>query len=165
MNPSKLYVPDPQKWVRFYKHVADGKIRLNSPNQIGGGNTAHSFIAPVDKFLKQYEDTLSKEPPVKLVSTTEQMVDQAKSELQREGEDLKRITQALKSQTKQKRQSGKVSKTKKNKGGKVEKSKNSNKPKSSKRNNSKQKHRQKAKAEKPTDFIHLPLLDGHLKKK
>lgn len=37
MNSSKLYVPDPQKWVYFYQHMAEGKIRFNSANQMREG--------------------------------------------------------------------------------------------------------------------------------
>lgn len=69
MNSSKLYVPDPQKWVRFYKQMVEGKIRLNLVNQMRvGGRVTHSFIAPLDKYLHLYEDSMSKVPPVKPVS-------------------------------------------------------------------------------------------------
>ena len=34
MNPSKMYVPDPQKWVDYFKKVAEEKINFN---QTGGG--------------------------------------------------------------------------------------------------------------------------------
>ena len=92
MDPSKLYVPNPLKWVTFYKQVADGKIKLNIANQIGAGKSSQSFIVPVDRYINQSEDQTAKQPAVKLVSTTEQMVDQAKSELKREGEDLKDLS-------------------------------------------------------------------------
>ena len=60
---------------------------------------------PVDKFLKQYDDTMSKGHPIKLVPTTEQIVDQSKGELEREVEDLKQIVQAMKTQNRSSRQS------------------------------------------------------------
>ena len=123
MNPSKLYVPDPQKWVKFYKNLAEGKIQIKPTNQMrGGGRISHSFIAPIDKYLKECEEPKAS-TPVKLVSTTEQMVDQAKSELEREGRDLKTIAQAIKPQTKSKRRSGKSSSEgRKNKRTKLKKS-------------------------------------------
>lgn len=98
MNPEKLYVPNPQKWITFYKRLADGKIKQYSVNQIGAGENHQSSILPVDKFISQSEVKLPKQTALKLVSTTEQMVDQAKSELKREGEDLKMIPHILKSQ-------------------------------------------------------------------
>ena len=97
MDPSKLYVPDPQKWVKFYKHLADGKINHYSINQIGEGENNQSPILTVDKYIDQSENKSTKQPALKLVSTTEQIVDQAKSELKREGEDLKMISRQLKS--------------------------------------------------------------------
>lgn len=122
MNPSKLYVPNPQKWVKFYKHMADGKFRLHPTNQMGGGHAAQSFIAPIDKFVDQYDNSTPKQPSLKLVSTTEQMVDQAKSELKREGEDLKTLAQAIKGQKRKRLQSGKTSKSKRATGNKGRKS-------------------------------------------
>ena len=92
MDPSKLYVSDPQKWVKFYKNIADGKIKLFSTNQVGGGEKFHSFIAPIDKYVRQSEKSSStSQLPVKLVSSTEQIIDQAKQELKREGENLKEV--------------------------------------------------------------------------
>ena len=90
--------------------MAEEKIRLNSTNQMRGGRKAsHSLIAPIDKYLKLYEESVLRGLPVKLISSTEQMVDQAKGKMQREGEDLKLIAQAMKSQSKANRQSGKTS--------------------------------------------------------
>ena len=110
MNPENLYVPNPQKWVTFYKHLAEGKIKLHPPNQIGGGKKLNSFIAPVDKFVNQVENSTIKQPSVNLVSTTEQMVDQAKSELKREGEDLKTLSQAIKNHNRKRGRQRKTSK-------------------------------------------------------
>lgn len=109
MDPSKLYVPDPQKWMKFYKNMADGKIKLFSTNQIGGGLNSNSFIAPIDKYVGQSEQSPSTDQtPVKLVSTTEQFVDQAKQELKREGEDLKGVVKAMKSHKKKRRLAGRI---------------------------------------------------------
>ena len=76
--------------------MADGKIKLNIADQIGAGKSSHSFIVPVDRYINQSEDQTAKQPAVKLVSTTEQMVDQAKSELKREGEDSKDLSRTAK---------------------------------------------------------------------
>ena len=111
MDPSKLYVPDPQKWVQFYKHLADGKIKHYSYNQSGGGNTAHSFITPVDFNEHQNQSEHSQTPPVKLVSTSQQIVNQAKSELQREGESIKDIKEAVHPQKQKRRRKGNISKS------------------------------------------------------
>lgn len=98
MDPSRLYVPDPQKWVKFYKNVAEGKVKQFATNQVGAGSAGHSFITPIDKYLTHFEkSSSSNQPPVKLVSPTEQIVDQAKNELKREGEDLKSLSVAMKS--------------------------------------------------------------------
>lgn len=121
MNPSKLYIPNPQKWVTFYKHVAEGRTKLSPTNQTGGAKTSRSFIVPVDKFISQSEYSTSKNPTVKLVSTTEQMVDQAKSELERDGEDLKALSQAVRGHKRKRSRSRKNSKPKRVKKHKVRK--------------------------------------------
>ncbi|MCG8113110.1 MAG: hypothetical protein N0E59_20355 [Candidatus Thiodiazotropha taylori] len=164
MNLSKLYVPDPQKWVRFYKHVAEGKIKLNSTNQMrGGGRVSHSFIAPIDKYLKQLEDSTSTLPPIKLVSSTEQIVDQAKSELKREGEDLKRVVQEIKSQTRSKHQTDKSVKRDKLKSDNIKKSPHSGKlkkgRKKSKATNQKQIGGKKSRRDDSNKFVRLALID------
>ena len=77
MNSSKLYVPNPQKWVDFFDKVAQGKVKLD---QHGGGNVSH--IIPMDQYASSHSNTT--QLPVKIVSPSEQVVDQAKSELERE---------------------------------------------------------------------------------
>jgi len=78
MNPSKLYVPNPQKWVEFFEKVAKGKVQLG---QTGKGSI--SQIIPMDIYTPQSTSDKSKES-VTLVSPAEQTVDQAKSELERD---------------------------------------------------------------------------------
>lgn len=112
MNSSKLYVPDPQKWVKFYRHMADGKVRLQPASQLGNGKVAHSFIAPIDHYVKQFEDSASEQPPIKLVTPAEQVVEQAKSELKRKDKGIKRPAKTLNSQNKNRRGKRKVSKPK-----------------------------------------------------
>lgn len=74
MNPSKLYVPNPQKWVKFFKKMANER---SSSNQIGGRN-----IIPVGDGNNDIKSI----PPVtlKTVSPAQQVVEQAKSELERD---------------------------------------------------------------------------------
>ena len=91
--------------------MAEGKIKLHPPNRIGGGKKLNSFIAPVDKFVNQVETLTTKQPSVNLVSTTEQMVDQAKSELKREGGgDLKTLSRAIKNHNRKRSRQRKTSK-------------------------------------------------------
>ncbi|OOZ35903.1 hypothetical protein [Solemya elarraichensis gill symbiont] len=77
MNPSKLYVPNPQKWVQFFDKMARGKLKWG---QHGGGSV--SRIIPMDQYISAQSD--GQQFPVKIVSPAEQTVDQAKSELVRE---------------------------------------------------------------------------------
>jgi hypothetical protein len=65
MNPSKLYVPNPQKWIDYFK---------NNKPQVGRG-----FAIP------HKSSTGSNGVTINVVSPTEQTVDQAKSELKRDG--------------------------------------------------------------------------------
>lgn len=73
MNHSKLYVPNPQKWVDFFDKVAKVK-------QSGGGKVPQ--ILPLDKYTTI--ESQNKELSVKAVSPAEQTVQQARSELERE---------------------------------------------------------------------------------
>jgi hypothetical protein len=77
MNPSKLYVPNPQEWVQFFHKLAQGNVKLG---QIGGGNVAQ--IIPMDQHTSTQANTSGLS--LKRVSPAEQTVDQAKSELERE---------------------------------------------------------------------------------
>ena len=73
MNHSKLYVPNPQKWVHFFDKVAKVKQR-------GGGKVPQ--ILPLDKYTAI--ESQNNQIPVKAVTPAEQTVQQAKSELERE---------------------------------------------------------------------------------
>ena len=73
MNPSKLYIPNPQKWVGFFDKVAKVK-------QSGGGRVQK--ILPIDKYIA-IESKVGN-IPVKSVTPAEQTVQQAVSELKRE---------------------------------------------------------------------------------
>ena len=76
MNPSRLYVPNPQKWVQFFDKVAKGKVKYG---QSGDGNITQ--IIPMDQYTSYQSG--AKQLPVNLVSPAGQTVNQAKSELER----------------------------------------------------------------------------------
>ncbi len=77
MNRSKLCVPDPQKWIHFFDKVSQGKVRFG---QFGGARTAQ--ILPLDIYT--HKDSDEAIPSTQVVAPTEQTVEQAKSELERE---------------------------------------------------------------------------------
>lgn len=77
MNPSKLYVPNPQKWVTFFDRVSKGQTSLN---QSGGARRPHVIAVDSSDGGKQTVTHL----PLKAVSPAEQTVQQAKSELERQ---------------------------------------------------------------------------------
>ena len=64
MNQSNLYIPNPQKWLHFFK---------NNKAQVGKG-----------MFIPSQSSTESKDVNFKVVSPAEQTVEQAKSELKRD---------------------------------------------------------------------------------
>lgn len=113
MNTSKLYIPNPQKWVNFYRNLAEGKVKLHSYKQTGGGNVTHSFITPIEKKSSDIMPDTNKQPQVKLVTPSQQIVEQAKSELKREGEPIKDLSAMMKNQKPRSYRKGKSSKTKK----------------------------------------------------
>ena len=76
MNPSKLYVPNPQKWVSFFDRVSKGLTTLNQ----SGGARQSRVISVESPNSKQNANQL----PLKAVSPAQQTVLQAKSELERE---------------------------------------------------------------------------------
>ena len=78
-------MPDPQKWLDFFKRVSTGQIQLS---QRGRGRQPH--VITVDQ---------SKQPPIKAVLLAEQMTAQAKSELEREGINPNDIVKAFQSST------------------------------------------------------------------
>jgi hypothetical protein len=87
MNRSKLYVPNPQKWMRFFERVASGKAKLI---QSGRGRRMLS----VDAYTDVFEDNRQQQP-VKVVTPAEQTVAQAKSELKRDDINPKVVSAAL----------------------------------------------------------------------
>lgn len=78
MNHSKLYVPNPQKWINYFDKVSKVK-------QTGSGKVL--TILPLDKYLPS--ESGDKQIQVKAVAPEEQTVQQAKKELERENKSQK----------------------------------------------------------------------------
>jgi len=80
------YIPDPQKWVRYYEQLTKEEYNphMNNSNrkniQKGGSlnNSTVGFMDPIDH--KPIQQTSSK---IKVVSPAQQIVEQAKSEIDR----------------------------------------------------------------------------------
>ena len=87
----KLYVPNPQKWVDFFDRVSTGKANLN---QSGAGRKPR--VITVDQ-LKPIED---KKLSIKAVLPSEQTAAQAKSELERENINPKKVAAMFQSSSK-----------------------------------------------------------------
>ena len=126
MNPSKLYIPNPQKWMRFFDKVAKVK-------QSGGGYVPK--ILHLDKYVTA--DSNAENVPIKSVSPAEQTVQQAVSELKRD--NIKPVSTMTTSQTskrhRRKRPAGTKKSKKQNRGKKSKKVKRKNKGKIVKRIN------------------------------
>ena len=87
----KLYVPDTEKWTRYYQLQAQGKC-LISP-RTGERMDVDSFLELYGKDYKnEPKKTKPKEsphPPVIMTSPTQQVVEQAKAELKRRRKSIK----------------------------------------------------------------------------
>jgi hypothetical protein len=81
----KLYVPNTQKWLDFFERVSTGKTQLS---QSGTGRRPR--VITIDQ---------SKPFSLKAVLPAEQTAAQAKSELEREGINPKRVADAMQSTT------------------------------------------------------------------
>jgi hypothetical protein len=91
MSFKTLYVPQPDKWIRFYTNQVKGKFNpywySSGTNQTGGNLGNHhakwnSYIIPVDTNAK--EDVKTIKPEVTITSPVEQIVKQAAAEIKRE---------------------------------------------------------------------------------
>lgn len=93
-----MYVPNAHKWVKYYENMAKG---YHNPyidqsggkiKQIGGSltGTRGSFIVPVDEATTSVNTHQSTPMKVELVSPSQQVVEQAKSEIQVKGKAMKR---------------------------------------------------------------------------
>jgi len=92
----KMFIPNTQKWIQYYQNLGkDGhNPYINNTHrggkQIGGGSLSGSprqFITPIGQPNKSdHEEKVT----VKLVSPVQQTIDQAKDEVERNKEGIKR---------------------------------------------------------------------------
>ena len=87
-NQSRLYVPDAQKWTKFYMEMQGGNVspyedQTMKVYQRGGGlrNKTSPYMLSIDKYAKNAD---SRNLKLNMTSPAEQVVEQAKSELERE---------------------------------------------------------------------------------
>jgi hypothetical protein len=84
----KMYVPDPKKWIDYYRNVSNGHINpyiaYGNKSQTGGAlmGPAKQFMIPIENNtnMMSQQDNL---PKLQLVSPAEQVVQQAKDELKK----------------------------------------------------------------------------------
>lgn len=83
-----MYVPDPKKWIDYYKNVSSGHINphltYGRKSQTGGAlmGSTKQFMIPIgnnNHVMSQQNDL----PKLQLVSPAEQVVQQAKEELKK----------------------------------------------------------------------------------
>lgn len=103
MDASKLYVPDASKWIEFYKNsYLQNKKRKN---QFGGSivGGAKTNIIPIEqkKKIGEPQQTEINDVPVKIISPAQAVVEQAETEIERQG--LKRKTNHYKAHNNAKR--------------------------------------------------------------
>lgn len=85
----QMYVPDPNRWINYYKNVGSGNINPyltpHGKQQHGGGlmRSSKQFMIPIENDSRMTTNSADV-PPVQLVSPVEQVVNQAKEEI-REG--------------------------------------------------------------------------------
>ncbi len=85
-----LYVPNPDLWVKFYSDVAKGHIPPNSAISSMGrrhkpGNIKHA--SPLN-LQKNIDAAANRREGVTIISPSEQVVEQAKSEIERKPEEV-----------------------------------------------------------------------------
>ena len=90
----KRYVPDPQKYYRYFKLQSQGKLDPHVSIMRGGERSA---MMSIDRALELYDPDWKKEvekekmtvPKINFVTETQQVVEQAKAMLKRERENSK----------------------------------------------------------------------------
>lgn len=123
MDISKLYIPNTNKWIKYYEDLQNGKKPYANGyigmNQNGGSIASMNatYMIPVEKHINHH-NTENKPIPFKVVSPAQGVVDRAKSEVKRsvtEQTDLKKIKRresSKKSRSKRRRLKPKVKKQK-----------------------------------------------------
>ncbi len=100
----KLYVPDHDKFYRYYKLTASGKVDPHIAVMRGGQKTS---MMSMDRILDLYdpewrkqkpEEKCSNEPKINFVSPTEQVVQQAKALQKLERENQRDVNRPRKKQ-------------------------------------------------------------------
>lgn len=147
----KMYVPDPRKWIDYYKNVSSGHINsqltYGRKNQTGGAlmGSTKQFMIPIgnnNHVVSQQNDL----PKLQLVSPFEQVVQQAKEELNK---GVKRNSNKNITISTQKRQRRNTSKFRKSKNTKTI----GNKKSSSKKKRHQKKLKKTGKHKKPQQII------------
>lgn len=112
----KLYVPNPQVWVDFFDHSGTGRDKMN---QSGAGRRPRVIM------VNQSNSRDDKTVPVKAVLPAEQTTAQAKSELERQDINPKKVEEMFQKAAgrrrrgvKRKRKSISTRKAKRQRGGK-----------------------------------------------
>lgn len=114
MNPNQLYVPNHEKWIKYYESVGTTEhpyyyihSSRRSKTHTGGSisKTGRNEIIPIEKHSRRHGDKTS-EVKVEFVSPAQQVVEQAASEMQRDN-DIKGKG------TKRRKQSGRGNRRKK----------------------------------------------------
>lgn len=99
----KMYIPDAQKWTRFYHNIINNEqipiVHRSFQNQRGGSisSTPSGYIQPIEqtKDITNIKTDTNQNLDIKLVSPSQQTLDQARSE-------VKRIKRPLKGKKKKK---------------------------------------------------------------
>jgi hypothetical protein len=96
----RMYVPDTKKWTNFYTQISKGNVNPYTDHsmkgyQRGGGlrNNTSPFMVSIDKYAKELNEKEIR-PAIKMTSPSEQVVEQAKSEV------IRKKTKKRKSQLK-----------------------------------------------------------------
>jgi len=92
MDASKLYVPDVSKWIDFYKNSYLQNKKRNS--QFGGSivGGVKTRIIPIEdkKKIGEPERKEINDVPIKIISPSQAVVEQAETEIERQGLKRKR---------------------------------------------------------------------------
>ena len=93
MNIGRIYVPNPQKWVRYYQNMSNGNhnpyvTRMQTGSGLGstGGvisNSSSTFMIPIENNEHVKRPHSMDKINVEMVSPAQQTVEQANDELRR----------------------------------------------------------------------------------
>ena len=93
-----MYIPNPQKWVKYYESMAKGhqnpfiNQRGGRMKQIGGSlsGSQGSVMVPIEEASTSVNLHPSNPMKFEIASPSQQFIEQAKSELQAEKKGIKR---------------------------------------------------------------------------